>query len=104
MKAIKFINVSNYEAGAAKEYVAYLKNANVMIDIRLKPGTNADNTITFYYPNDHTNNSIKRINDAIIEIFDDYDEEMFEHIFNKIESIKEDETLIWDNAICNFVE
>ena len=104
MKAIKFINVSNYEAGAAKEYIAYLKNANVMTDIRLKPGTTADNTITFYYPNDHTNNSIERINDAIIEIFDDYDEEMFEHILNKIENIKKDETLIWDNAICNFVE
>lgn len=104
MKTIKFINVDNCVASTAKEYVKYLKDVNVMTDIRLKPGIEANNSITFYYPDIHTDVIVNRINDAIIEIFDDYDEQIFEIIYNRIKALNYDETLIWDNVIGNFID
>ena len=104
MKTIRLINIENFEASTAKEYVAYLREADVYTDIRLKPGTTANNTLTFYYPNEHLNKSTIRIKNAMVEIFDDWDEQYLQEIFDEIDDLMPDETLIWDNAICNFVE
>jgi predicted nuclease of restriction endonuclease-like RecB superfamily len=104
MKTIRLVNIENFEASTAKEYVAYLKEADVWTDIRLKPGTTANNTLTFYYPNGHLNKSIIRIKNAMVEIFDDWDEQNLQKIFNKLDELKESETITWDNSIGNFVD
>ena len=104
MKTIRLINIANFEANTAKEYVAYLKEADVCTDIRLKPGTTANNTLTFYYPDGHLNKSTNRIKNAMVEIFDDWDEQNLQKIFDKIDVLKESETITWDNSIGNFVD
>jgi len=104
MKTIRLINIENFEASTAKAYVEYLKEADVFTYIRLKPGTTADNTLTFYYPDEHLNKSTIRIKNAIVEIFDDWDEQNLQKIFDRLDELKESETIIWDNSIGNFID
>lgn len=104
MKTIKIINIDNTEASVAKQYVRYLKEVDVNTDVILKPGTADNNIITFYYRNDHSTKAPVRIKNSMVEIFDNWDEQYLQEIFDEIDDLMSDETLIWDKNINDFVE
>lgn len=104
MKTIRLLNLENYCVDLSREWIRYMKEAEVQMDIRKTIGPNADNSITIYYPNDHAPTAVHRINDLISEILDMWNEPILDGIYMRINSLKEDETIIWDNNICNFIE
>lgn len=96
MKKFRILNLKDYAVSNAKDFENYLNEAEVRLDT-------TDDSVTFIFPNNHAPTAVHRICDAIEEIMDEWVEPFRDGVCDRVRTLGEDETIIWDNNVGNFV-